>query len=288
MAQKIGNSRLECDTIADKWVLSKLNTLIAEVTENLEKYELGVAVSKVYDFLWDTYCDWYIELTKARLYSEDADQKQTALQVLVYVLDQTLRLLHPFMPFITEEIWQSLPHEGDALIIADWPVYRSELAFKQEEDQMESVMNAIRAIRNRRAEMNVPPSKKAALYVLTSKPQVFAEGEGFIQRLAYADQLMMLSAEPENLDQLVCCTTSDAKLYIPMGQLVDVTKELERVAKELDKARKNLAGIEGKLSNEKFTARAPEAVVNAEREKAAKARDLIAQLEQSEAALKKL
>ena len=275
-------------TTADKWVLSKLNKLIAEVTENLEKYELGVAIQKVYDFLWDTYCDWYIELTKARLYSGDEHQKQSALQVLVYVLDQTLRLLHPFMPFITEEIWQTLPHEGDALIIADWPIYREDLAFKTEEDLMESVMNAIRAIRNRRAEMNVPPSKKAALYVVSSKPQVFAEGEGFIQRLAYADQVILLDREPENIDGMVCCTTSDAKLYIPMGQLVDVAKELERIEKELDKARKNLAAIEGKLSNEKFTARAPEAVVNAEREKAAKARDVIAQLEQSEAAMKKI
>ncbi len=275
-------------TIADKWVLSKLNTLIAEVTENLEKYELGVAVQKIYDFLWDTYCDWYIELTKARLYSEDAAQKETALRVLVYVLDQTLRLLHPFMPFITETIWQSIPHEGEALIVAQWPEYRADLAFKAEESLMESVMNAIRSIRNRRAEMNVPPSKKAALFVVTSKPQVFTEGEGFLQRLAYADQVTILDKEPENLDGMVTIATSDAKLYIPMGQLVDVAKELERVSKELEKARKNLASLEGKLSNEKFISRAPEAVVNAEREKAAKARDLIAQLEQSEEALKKL
>ena len=274
--------------IADKWVLSKLNTLIAEVTENLEKYELGVAVQKVYDFIWDTYCDWYIELTKARLYSEDADRKQTAIQVLVYVLDQILRLLHPFMPFITEEIWQSIPHDGDALIVAQWPQVKPELSFKAEGDLMESVMEAIRAIRNRRAEMNVPPSKKAALYVLTNKPQVFAEGEGFLQRLAYADSVEILNKEPENLEGMVTITTADAKLYIPMGQLVDVAKELARIGKELEKARKNLAGIEGKLSNENFTARAPEAVVNAEREKAAKARDLIAQLEQSEAAMKKL
>ena len=274
--------------IADKWVLSKLNTLIAEVTENLEKYELGVAVQKVYDFIWDTYCDWYIELTKARLYSEDGDRKQTAIQVLLYVLDQVLRLLHPFMPFITEEIWQSIPHEGEALIVAQWPEYSEELAFKTEEDHMESVMNAIRAIRARRTEMNVPPSKKAALYVLTSKPQVFVEGEGFIQRLAYADEVTMLNAEPENLDGMVTCTTADATLYIPMGQLVDVAKELERIAKELEKARKNLAGLEAKLSNGNFVSRAPEAVVNAEREKAQKAKDLIAQLEQSEAAMKKL
>ena len=274
--------------ISDKWVLSKLNTLIAEVTENLEKYELGVAVQKVYDFIWDTYCDWYIELTKARLYGEDADRKQTAIQVLVYVLDQVLRLLHPFMPFITEEIWQSLPHEGDALIVAAWPQYREELAFGEEESHMESVMNAIRSIRNRRAEMNVPPSKKAALYVLTSKPQVFTEGEGFILRLAYADSMTLLDAEPENLNGMVTCATADAKLYIPMGQLVDVAKELERINKELDKARKNLASLEGKLSNESFVSRAPEAVVAAERAKAQKARDLIVSLEESLKAMQAL
>ncbi|MBO5868095.1 MAG: class I tRNA ligase family protein, partial [Oscillospiraceae bacterium] len=274
--------------IADKWVLSKLNALIAEVTENLEKYELGVAVQKVYDFIWDTYCDWYIELTKARLYSEDAERKQTAIQVLVYVLDQILRLLHPFMPFITEEIWQSIPHEGDALIVAEWPVVKAELAFKTEADLMESVMEAIRAIRNRRAEMNVPPSKKAALYILTAKPQVFNEGVGFLQRLAYADTVEILIAEPENLEGMVTITTADAKLYIPMGQLVEVAKELERIGKELEKARKSLAAIDGKLSNENFTSRAPETVVNAEREKAAKLRELIAQLEESEAAMKKL
>ena len=274
--------------IADKWVLSKLNTLIADVTDNFEKYELGVAVQKVYDFIWDTYCDWYIELTKARLYAEDAKRKQTAIAVLVYVLDQLLRLLHPFMPFITEEIWQSLPHDGEMLIAAKWPEYNAALSFAEEEAHMESVMEAIRAIRNRRAEMNVPPSKKAALYILTSKPKVFVEGEGFIQRLAYADGVTVIDREPENLDGMVTCTTADAKLYIPMGQLVDVAKELERISKELEKARKNLAGLESKLSNEKFVSRAPEAVVNAEREKAQKARDLIAQLEQSEEALKKL
>lgn len=274
--------------IADKWVLSKLNTLISEVTENMEKYELGVAIAKIYDFVWDTYCDWYIELTKARLYSEDAERKQTAISVLVYVLDQILKLLHPFMPFITEEIWQSIPHEGDALIVAQWPEFKAELAFRAEENQMESVMSAIRTIRNRRAEMNVPPSKKAALYILTSKPEVFVEGEGFMERLAYAESVTMLHKEPENIDGMVTCTTADAKLYIPMGQLVDVAKELERVEKELEKARKNLAGLMGKLSNENFVSRAPEAVVNAEREKAKKAEALIEQLEQSKAALKKI
>ena len=274
--------------IADKWVLSKLNTLISEVTDNMERYELGIAVQKIYDFIWDTYCDWYIELTKARLYSEDAQRKDTALQVLVYVLDQTLRLLHPFMPFITEEIWQSLPMRESALIVAKWPEASEKLSFKTEEAHMESVMNAIRAIRNRRAEMNVPPSKKATLYVLTAAPQVFTEGEGFIQRLAYADKVELLDKEPENLNGLVTCATADAKLYIPMGQLVDIAKEQERISKELDKARKNLASLNGKLSNENFVSRAPEAVVNAEREKAKKAADLIAALEESLEALKAL
>ena len=274
--------------IADKWVLSKLNTLISEVTDNMERYELGIAVQKIYDFIWDTYCDWYIELTKARLYSEDASRKNTALQVLVYVLDQTLRLLHPFMPFITEEIWQSLPMRESALIVAKWPEASEKLSFKTEEAHMESVMNAIRAIRNRRAEMNVPPSKKATLYVLTSAPQVFAQGEGFIQRLAYADKVELLEKEPENLNGLVTCATADAKLYIPMGQLVDIAKEQERIGKELEKARKNLASLNGKLSNENFISRAPEAVVNAEREKAKKAADLIAALEESLAALQSL
>ena len=278
-------SKLE---IADKWVLSKLNTLIGEVTENMEKYELGVAIQKIYDFVWDIYCDWYIEMTKARLFADDADRKQTAISVLVYVLDNILRLLHPFMPFITEEIWQSIPHEGEALIVAQWPEVDDALSFKAECDAMESVMDAIRAIRARRTEMNVPPSKKAALYVLTNKPQVFHEGEGFLQRLAYADTVSLLDAEPANLDGMITITTPDAKLYIPMGQLVDVAKELARITKELEGAKKFLSSIEGKLKNEKFVSRAPEAVVNAEREKAAKHRDLIAQLEQSLAAMNKL
>ena len=274
--------------IADKWVLSKLNTLIGEVTENMEKYELGVAIQKIYDFIWDIYCDWYIEMTKARLFSDDADRKQTAIGVLVYVLDNILRLLHPFMPFITEEIWQSIPHEGEALIVAQWPEVREELAFKAECDMMESVMAAIRAIRNRRTEMNVPPSKKAALFVLTAKPQVFHEGEGFLQRLAYADEVTLLDAEPANLDGMVTISTADAKLYIPMGQLVDVQKEIERITKELEAAKKFLTSLEGKLNNEKFVSRAPEAVVAAEREKAAKTADLIAQLSESLSAMQKL
>ncbi len=274
--------------IADKWILSKLNTLIAQVTDNLERYELGIAVQKVYDFFWDDYCDWYIELTKARLYGEEAQSKQTAIQVLVYVLDQTLRLLHPFIPFITEEIWQSIPHQGQALIVAPWPKTDAALAFPQEETQMEAVTQAIRAVRARRAEMNVPPSKKATLYVVTEKTAVFTQGIPFIQRLAYAGEVVVSPADPDGAGDMVSAVTADARLYIPLDQLVDVAGELTRVNRELEKAEKNLAATEGKLANEKFTARAPEAVVNAEREKAEKFRALIAQLTDSKQKLEKL
>ena len=231
--------------IADKWVLSKLNTLISEVTDNLERYELGIAVQKVYDFLWDTYCDWYIELTKVRLYGQDPESKAAAMGVLVYVLDQTLRLLHPFMPFITEEIWQSIPHEGEALLVASWPVASAELSFPEEEAHMESVMQAVRSVRNRRAEMNVPPSKKATLYVVTQKEAAFRPGIPLIQRLAYADQVLVSDAAPEGYENMVEAVTSDARLYMPMSQLVDVAKELERVCRELEKTQKNLAAVEG-------------------------------------------
>ena len=273
---------------ADKWILSKLNTLIADVTENLDKYELGIAVQKVYDFIWDSYCDWYIELTKSRLYGEDEESKLVAQQVLLYVLDQILRLMHPFMPFITEEIWQAIPHEGDALIVAAWPRFREDLSFKAEENAMESIMNAIRAVRNRRAEMNVPPSKKCTLYIVTQKPEVFAGGEGFITRLAYADEVKICAAEPEGHESMASCVTHDAALYMPMSQLVDVEKELARIVKEKEKAEKMLNSIRGKLNNEGFVAKAPEAVVAAEREKAEKFESLLQQLTESEARLKSL
>ena len=271
---------------ADKWILSKLNTLIADVTENLDKYELGIAVQKVYDFIWDSYCDWYIELTKARLYGEAEKSKLAAQKVLLYVLDQILRLMHPFMPFITEEIWQAIPHDGDALIAANWPKYREDLSFKAEESAMESIMNAIRAVRNRRAEMNVPPSKKCTLYIVTSAPEIFESGTAFITRLAYADEVIVGSQEPEGHESMASCVTHDAALYMPMAQLVDVEKELSRIAKEREKTEKMLASIRGKLNNQGFIAKAPEAVVAAEREKAEKFEALLHQLNESEARLK--
>ena len=271
----------------DKWVLTRLNTLIREVTENMDAYELGVASAKVYDFIWDTYCDWYIELTKARLYGEDEQSKQNAQRVLVYVLDQFLRLLHPFMPFITEEIWQAIPHEGDFLIKAAWPVYREELNFEQEAAAMEMVKNAISAVRARRAEMNVPPSKKSTLYVVSAHGDMFRQGEGFIKRLAYADQVVLCDADPEGHEDMLCVVTADAKLYIPLAQLIDVEKELARIAKEKENCLRQIAMFEGKLSNEQFVARAPEKVVADQREKLEKNRALLRQLEESEARLKK-
>ena len=273
--------------IEDKWVLTKLNTLIKEVTENMDAYELGVASAKVYDFIWDTYCDWYIELTKARLYGENEKSKLAAQKVLVYVLDQFLRLLHPFMPFITEEIWQAIPHEGKFLMLADWPKYDESLNFGAEAAHMESVMNAIRSIRNRRAEMNVPPPKKSTLYVASDKGEIFRQGEGFICRLAYADKVIICENDPEGHENMVCVVTNDAKLYIPLEELIDFEKELARLEKEKANCLKQIAMFEGKLSNEAFVSRAPEKVVAEQREKLEKNRALLAQLEESEKRLRR-
>ena len=272
--------------IADQWILSKLNRVIREVTENMEKYELGVAVQKIYDFVWDDYCDWYIELTKARLYGENEAAKLTAQKVLLYVLDQILRLMHPFTPFVTEEIWQAIPHEGEALICAEWPKVRPELDYPAQEQHMESVMAAIRAVRNRRAEMNVPPSKKADLYVVTDKEEVFSEGAAFITRLAYAEQVHVSKDVPADHEKMVECVTADAKLYLPLAQLVDVEKELARIAREKENAQKEIARAEAQLSNEKFVSRAPANVIQAQRDKLDQSRRLLTQLEQSEARLR--
>ena len=272
----------------DKWILTKLNDLIGDVTENLDRYELGVAAAKLYDFIWDTYCDWYIELTKSRLYGENASSKRTAQQVLVYVLDQFLRLLHPFMPFITEEIWQAIPHEGETLICAQWPEYRADLCFQAEADAMESVMQAIRAVRNRRSEMNVPPSRKGTLYIVTEKKSIFEAAQAQLCRLAFAEKIIVTDQEPEGAAAMVSCLTHDASMFMPMQELVDVAKELQRIAKERAKAEDELKRTEAKLSNENFTSRAPAQVVEAERTKAQKTRALLAQLQESAQRLEQL
>ena len=275
----------------DKWVLSKLNTLIREVTANLDAYEIGVASSKVYDFIWDTYCDWYIELTKTRLYSENEKSKLAAQKVLVYVLDQTLRLLHPFMPFITEEIWQAIPHAGKFLISAEWPVYREEFAFGAEEAAMEQIIEAITALRARRAEMNVPMSKKVNLTIAASQPEVFEAGKAFFLRLAGAEDVKVCGMEAAEAasgdDGLVEVTTHAARLFMPLAELVDFEKELARIAKEKENCLKQIALFESKLSNEAFVSRAPEKVVNDQKEKLAKNQALLAQLIESEKRLKK-
>ena len=269
----------------DKWVLSKLNTLVKEVTENLDAYEIGVASAKVYDFLWDTYCDWYIELTKTRLNGNDEQAKLTAQNVLCYVLTELLKLLHPFMPFITEEIFQALPHTGDFLMTSEWPKYQDALHFPEEEAAMEAVMDTIKAIRARRAEMNVPPSKKAEVLIVTATPEIYQQGLHFIERLAYASAVTFADAAPADVTGLVTVVTHNATAYLPLSELVDLAAERERIAKELEKARNGLRIVEQKLSNEKFVSRAPEAVVNVEREKAAKYKELIAKLEESARAM---
>ena len=275
------------DTLAleDKWILSKLNTVVKEVTENMEKYELGVAAQKVYDFIWDSFCDWYIELTKARLNGQDEAAKTQAQQVLCYVLTDILKLLHPFMPFITEEIWQALPHDGDFLMLQSWPEYNEAFSFPEEESAMEQIMAAIKAIRARRAEMNVAPSRKAELLVVTDRGDVFAQGVPFLQRLASASEVTVTGEAPASVDGLVSVVTADAKLYIPLAELVDLDAERKRIAKELEKKEKYLKGIQSKLSNEKFVSKAPEAVIQRERDNLEKTQREIAQLTESLKAL---
>jgi len=264
--------------LEDKWILSKLNGVIPEITDNMDRYELGVAAQKVYDFIWDSYCDWYIELTKTRLHGDDEESKIRAQQVLCYVLTETLKLLHPFMPFITEEIWQALPHEGDYLMLQKWPQYREDLSFPEEERALELVMDAIRAVRAKRAEMNVPPSKKANLTVVTQKGELFRLGEAFLKRLAYADEVNIVSESPADTAGTVSVVTHEARMFMPLSQLVDLEKERARTEKELVKNRAEFDKLSAKLSNPGFVSKAPENVVAAERERAEKLALLIEKL----------
>ena len=264
--------------IEDKWILSKVNTLAKEVTDNLERFELGIAVAKLYDFIWDVFCDWYIEIAKIRLQSgEGAD---TAKAVLVYVLTDILKLLHPFMPFITEEIYQAIPHDTESIMISKWPEYDPTLSFADEEAQMEKIMDAIRAIRNRRAEMKIPPSKKSKVYVETAFADVFAVGSEFIKRLAYASDVEIADAFGD-LGNTVTIVTNDAKIYIPLGDLVDFEAEAKRLQKELAAAEEKLAFINKKLDNPGFVNKAPEKVVQQNRDEAAKLTEKIANLRSS-------
>ena len=245
---------------SDKWILNRFNNVTAAVTENLEKFELGMAVSKLYDFIWDDFCDWYIELAKIRMNGADEQSADSARRVLVWVMSNTLRLLHPFMPYITEEIWQTLPHDGEALIVAKWPEYDEALAFPAEAADMEKVMAVIRAVRVRRNEMNVPPSKKAHIYIETAQPAPYAEGSEFIVRLAYGSAVEIGASFA--VEGAVTAVTDDAKALLPMDDLVDKAAEIARLTKELQNAQKQLDNVNAKLANEKFTSKAPQNVID--------------------------
>ncbi len=283
----IGDEDIKCElpanlALEDKWVISLYNDLVKEVTDNLGKFELGMAVAKLYDFIWDVFCDWYIEIAKIRLQKGGSEAKD-AKQVLVWVMSNTLKLLHPFMPFITEEIWQTLPHDGESIMISAWPEYDPAHSFEAEEAEMERIMTAVRAIRNRRAEMNVPPSRKAKVYIATAYKPAFEHGSVFMQRLASASEVEV--ADSFELDGAVCIVTADAKIYIPMGELVDLAAEKARLNKELAAVEKDLAFVNGKLSNENFVAKAPAAVVEAQREQKTRYEEKIAMLKESIAKL---
>ena len=262
--------------LEDKWILSQYNDLVKSVTDSLDSYELGIAVQKLYDFIWDVFCDWYIELTKIRLQA-GGEAAQTAKAVLVYVLSNTLKLLHPFMPFITEEIWQSLPHEGESIMISAFPEYDEALSFPQDEAEFSRIMAAIRAVRNRRAEMNVPPSKKAQLLIATSYGDTFREGATYFTRLAFASDVKV--APSFDSDGCVSVVTADATIYIPLDELIDTEKEKARLQKDKKNTESELARIQGKLSNQGFLSKAPEAVVNAEKEKLQKLTEKLSMIE---------
>ena len=267
----------------DKWILSAFNRVAKEVNENLEKFELGIAAQKLYDFLWDQFCDWFIEIAKIRLTGDDEKAAQEVRQVLVWVMTRTLAMLHPFMPYITEEIWQTMPHDGEALIVDAYPAYDPALEFPEASARMESVMAAVRAVRNRRSEMNVVPSRRTKLHIATAKPDVFEEGTAVFQRLAYATEIEV--AESFDLEGAVTIVTPDAKIYIQMDELVDKAAEIARLTKELQSAEKQFATAQAKLSNEKFTGKAPANVVEGVRQNAARLQEHIALIRSSLEAL---
>ena len=266
--------------LEDKWILSRFNALAMGVTDALEKYELGMAVQKLYDFIWDVFCDWYIEIAKIRLNGSDEAAKQTVKAVLVYVMSNTLKLLHPFMPFITEEIWQALPHTGESIMISEWVKADDALRFSAEEEEMERIMSAIKAVRNRRAEMNVAPSKKAKISIETAYADTFEKGKVFFERLASASEVEV-GAKFDDMDDAVSIITESARMYIPMAELVDFQAEIARLQKEKAGVEKELAMVNGKLSNENFVSKAPAAVVEGQRQSKARLEEKLALLDES-------
>ena len=271
-------------SLEDQWIVSRFNTVTKEVTENLDKFELGMAVSKLYDFIWDDFCDWYIELAKRPLTGGDEAAAQNTRQVLVWVLTNTLALLHPFMPFVTEEIWQSLPHQGEALIVEPWPEYEEGRAFPQAEAEMKKVMELITAVRTRRSEMNVPPSKKAHLAIEAADTAAFEAEKEAIARLAYCSGVEVAQSVPQ-AEGSVTVVTAACRAYLPMDDLVDKKAETARLTKELEGAKKQLATAEAKLQNEKFISKAPQKVIDGVKDNAEKLREKVRGIEEALAAL---
>ena len=259
-------SELRCE---DKWIISSFNTLAKEVTDNLDKFELGVAVSKLYDFIWDNYCDWYIELVKPRLYEASGADK-VAQKVLAYILVNTLKLLHPFMPFITEEIFGYLPTGEDSIMVSQWPKYNAELSFPEDEKRMQLVMDAIRSIRNLRTQMNVVPSKKAKVIIVTENTDLFSGTEMFFEKLAGASETVIQSDKSGIGDNAVNAVTEGAEVFIPLDELVDKEKELERLTSEQKKLEAEIKRVEGKLGNASFVEKAPAKIVEEEKAKGEK------------------
>ena len=270
-------------TGADKWILSKVNTLAEEVTENLDKYELGIAVQKVYDFIWEEFCDWYIEMVKPRLYNDEDNTKAAALWTLKTVLGNALKLLHPYMPFITEEIFCTLHPEEESIMIASWPVKTEAWNFTEDERAVEIIKEAVRSIRNVRTDMNVPPSKKAKVYVVSEEEeirQVFENGKVFFAALGYASEVTIQADKTGIADDAVSAVTSKAVIYMPFAELVDIEKEIERLNKEAERLNKELARVNGMLSNERFLSKAPESKVAEEKAKLEKYTNMMEQVKE--------
>ena len=286
LTEEFDADNIDVSTLAteDKWIISKYNALVKDVRDNLDKFELGVAASKLYDFAWDYFCDWYIELVKPRLGEKGSDTCRTAGHTLVYVLSGIMKLLHPFMPFLTEEIWQTLPHNGDSVMVSDFPTYKAELCFAEDEESMNAVIEAIKALRNRRAELGAPPSRKAHVYIKTEKKELFASAGMFFEKLASASAVEIAGDDFDGAD-MVQAVIFDAVLYLPMDELVDRDAERERLSKELAATESEIARAEGKLSNPSFVDRAPAKLVEAEREKVAKFTEKASQLRQAIAKL---
>ena len=255
--------------IEDKWILHRYNEVVREITENLDKYELGIAVQKLYDFIWDEFCDWYIELVKPR-FQETGDSNETAQKVLIYVLSNTLKLLHPFMPFITEEIWQALPHDGESIMISEWPKYNEALVNVKAEQDMTVIMEAIKGVRNVKNEMNVPPSKKIKFFVVTEEAELFGQATAFLEKLASASEVDIRADKSGIPENVVSVVNPKAEILLPLDELVDKEKEIERLTKEKAKLEGEIKRVEGKLSNKGFTDKAPAAVVEEERQKGEK------------------